>query len=86
MVLAIRRERNNPSLAQGAAVRFAIVPFVQPQAFGVPFAFADANAINRLQQLDEIISVGGTEGEVEGMAMASMTRWRFSPLIRCFPE
>jgi hypothetical protein len=50
MVLAIRGERNNPSLAQGAAVRFAIVPLVQAQAFGVPFAVADANAINRLQQ------------------------------------
>jgi hypothetical protein len=69
MVLAIGRERNNSSLAQGAAVWFTIVPLIQAQAFGFSFAFADANAINRLQQLDEIISVGGTESEVERMAI-----------------
>ena len=69
MVLTIGREGNNPALTQGAAVRLTIVAFVQTQALGFPFAFANANAINRLQQFDEIIAVGGTEGEGKRMAI-----------------
>jgi hypothetical protein len=84
VVLAVGREGNNPSLAQGAAVGFAIVPFIQPEAFGVPFAFADANALNRLQQLDEIIAVGGTQGEVEGMAIGVDDQMAFQPFNSVF--
>ena len=49
MVLTIRDDGNNATLAQGTAMRFAIVAFVQPQAFGFALTVADANAINRLQ-------------------------------------
>jgi hypothetical protein len=69
MVLTIGDDWNNATLAQGAAMRFAIVAFVQPQAFGFALTLADANAINRLQQLDEVIAVRFTQGEVEGMAI-----------------
>ncbi len=69
MILAIGREGNNPSLTQGAAVRPAIVPFVQAQAFRFPFAFTDANAIDRLQQLNEIIAIGRAESKVKRMAI-----------------
>ncbi len=84
MIFAIRREGNNPTLRKArrcASYRSC----VQTPAFRFAFAFADANAINRLPQFDQIITVGSTERAVERMAMASLTRGRFSPLIRCFP-
>jgi hypothetical protein len=84
MVLAIRREGNNPALAQGAAVRFTIVPFVQAQAFGFPFPFADANAINRLQQFDQILTVGSTESEIERMAIGLNDQMTFQPVNSVF--
>lgn len=84
MVFAIRRERNNPTLAQGTAVRFAIVAFVQAQAFGFPFALADTNAIDRLQQLDEVITIGRTESEVERMAIGLNDQMAFQPLNSMF--
>jgi len=68
-VLTIGGDGNTAPLAQGAAMRFAIVAFVQPQAFGFALTLADANAINRLQQLAEVIAVGFTQGEVEGRAI-----------------
>ena len=80
MVLAIQREGNNPAVAQGAAVGFAIVPFVQAQAFGFSFPFADANAINRLYQFDQIITVGGTGGEVERLAIGLNDQMPFQPV------
>jgi len=84
MILAIRRERNNPALAQSAAMRFAIVPFVQAQAFRFPFAFADANAINRLQQLDQIIAVSRTQGKIERMAIGLDDQMAFQPVNPMF--
>jgi hypothetical protein len=67
MVRAIGSDWNNTPLAQGPAMRFAIVAFVQPQAFGFALPLADANAINCLQQLDEVIAVRFTQGEVKGV-------------------
>jgi hypothetical protein len=84
MVLTIRRKGNNPALAQGAAVCFAIVPFVQAQAFGFPFPLADANAINRLQQFEQIITVGSTEREIERMAIGLDDQMPFQPLKAVF--
>ena len=84
MILTIRREGNNPAVAQGTAVQFAIVPFVQAQAFGFPFAFADANTIDCLQQLDQIISVSRTEREVERMAIGVDDQMAFQPLNSMF--
>ena len=84
MVFAIRRERNNPTLAQGTTVSFAIVSFVQAQAFRFPFALADANAIDRLQQLDEVIAVGSTEREVERMAIGLDDQVAFQPVNSMF--
>ena len=68
-VLTIGGDGNNAALPQGPAVRFAIVAFVQPQAVGFAFALADANAINRLQQFDEVVAVGFTQSEIEGMTI-----------------
>jgi hypothetical protein len=79
MGFAIRGERNNPPLAQGATVRFASIAFVQAQAFGLPFAFADANAINRFQQLAEISAVGCTQSEIERMAIRGNDQVAFPP-------
>ena len=82
MIFAIRREGNNPTLTQGAAVRLTIVSFVQTQAFR--FAFADANAINRLQQFDQIITVSSTEREVERMAIGVDDQMAFQPINSVF--
>jgi hypothetical protein len=84
MVLAIGSEGDNAPLAQSPAVRFAIVAFVQPQASGFAFPFANANAINGLQQLDEVIAVGFTEGEVEGTAIGVNDQMTFQPFKPVF--
>ena len=84
MVLAIRREGDNPALAQGAAMRFTVVPFVQAQAFGFSFPFADANAINRLQQLDQIVTVRSTEREIERMTIGLNDQMSFQPVNSVF--
>lgn len=84
MILAIRGDRNNAALAQGTAVRLAIVTFVQPQAFGFALPLADADAINRLQQLDEVITVGFTEGEVERMPLGVDDQMAFEPFNPVF--
>ena len=86
LVLTIGGNANKASLAQGLAVRFTVVAFVQVQAFGFAFPLADANAINRLQQFDKVVAVDFTQGEVEGRAIGVPTRWRFSPLNLCSPE
>jgi hypothetical protein len=82
MIFAIRREGNNPTLTPGAAVRLTIVSFVQTQA--VRFAFADANALNRLQPFDQIIPVGSTEREVERMAIGVDDQMAFQPVNSVF--
>jgi hypothetical protein len=69
MVLTIGHDRHDAPPAQGPAVGVAIVAFVQAQAFGFALTVADANAIDRLQQLDDIIAVGFTQGAVERMAI-----------------
>jgi len=51
---------NKASLAPPTAVRFAIVAFVQAQAFGLALARADAKASEGLQQLAKVIAVGFT--------------------------
>ena len=84
MVLAIGRDGNNATLAQGPAMRFTIVAFVQPQAFGFALTLADANAIDRLQQFDHIIAVGFTQGEVEGMAIGVDDQMAFQPFNPVF--
>lgn len=84
MVLAIRGDGNNASLAQGTAMRFAIVAFVQPQAFRFALALADANPINRLQQFDEVVAVGFTQGEVEGMPIGVDDQMAFQPFNLVF--
>jgi hypothetical protein len=84
MVLAIGDDGNNAPLAQGAAMRFAIVTFVQPQAFGFALMLADADAINRLQQLDEVIAVRFTQGKVEGMAIGVNDQMAFEPFNPVF--
>jgi len=84
LIFAIRREGNNPTLTQGAAVRLTIVSFVQTQAVRFAFAFADANAINRLQQFDQIITVSSTEREVERMAIGVDDQMAFQPINSVF--
>jgi hypothetical protein len=84
MILAVGREGNNPALPQGATMRFTIVPFVQTQALGLSVAFADANTINWLQQLNEVISVGGTEREVERVAIGLDHQVPFQPVNAVF--
>ena len=84
MVLAIRREGDNPALAQGAAMRFTVVPFVQAQAFVFSFPFADANAINRLQQLDQSGTVRSTEREIERMTIGLNDQMSFQPVNSVF--
>jgi hypothetical protein len=84
MILPIRGDGNNASLAQGTAVRLAIVAFVQPQAVGFALALADANAINGLQQLDKVIAVRFTQGEVQRMAIAINDQMPFQPFDSVF--
>lgn len=84
MVLTIGSDGNNATLAQGAAMRFAIVAFGQPQAFGVALTLADAKPITRLQQLDEVIAVGFTQGEVKGMTIGVNNQMAFEPFNPVF--
>ena len=84
VIFAVRRNGNNPTSAQGTAQRFAVIAFVQPQAFGFPFALTDANAINRLQQFDQIIAVSRTERKVKGMAMSLNDQMAFQPVNSMF--
>mgnify|MGYP003393656686 CR=1 FL=1 len=84
MVLTIGGDGNNAALPQGPAVRFAIVAFVQAQAFGFALPLADANAIDRLQQLDEVITVGFTQGEVQRMPIGLNDQMAFQPFNSVF--
>jgi hypothetical protein len=84
MVLAIGGNGNNAAVAQGLAVRFTVVAFVQAQAFGFAFTLADANAINRLQQFDKVVAVGFTQGEVEGMPVGVNDQMAFQPFNPVF--
>jgi len=84
MILAIRGEGNNAALAQGTAMRIAIVAFVQPQAVGFALTLADADAINRLQQFAEVITVGFTEGEVERIPISVDNQMAFEPFNPVF--
>ena len=84
MVLTIGGDGNNASLAQGAAMRFAIVAFVQPQAFRFALTLADAHAVDRLQQFGDVIAVGFTQGEMEGMAIGVDDQMAFQPFNPVF--
>jgi hypothetical protein len=84
MVLPIGGDGNNATLTQGAAMRVAIVAFVHPQAFGFALPLADANAVDRLQQFEDIIAVGFTQGEVEGMAIGVDDQMAFEPFNPVF--
>lgn len=89
MVLAIGGDGNNAPLAQGTAMRVAIVTFVQTQAFGFAPALADAHAIDRLQQLDEVIAVRFTQSEVEWVAIGvndQMAFQPFNPVLSGIPD
>lgn len=84
MVLPIGGDGHNATLPQGAAMRVAIVAFVQPQAFGFALALANANAIDRLQQFGDIIAVGFTQGEIEGMTIGLDDQMAFEPFNPVF--
>ena len=84
MVLAIGSAGHNATLPQGEAMGFAIVAFVQPQAFGFALPLADANAVDRLQQFEDVIAVGFTQGEVEGMAIGVDDQMAFAPFNPVF--
>jgi hypothetical protein len=79
MVLTIGDDGNDAALTQGSEVRFAIVAFVQTQAFRFVLTLADANAIDRLQQLEEIITVRLTQGEVQRMPIGINDQMTFPP-------
>jgi hypothetical protein len=49
MVIAIRCNRHDSTLAQSAAMGFTIVAFIQAQALGPTAAAANPNTINRFQ-------------------------------------
>lgn len=66
------------------AVGLAIVAFVQPRAFGVALTFAAAEALNRLQQFDEVMTVGFPEGEVERMPVGVDNQMAFKPFHPVF--
>lgn len=84
MMLAVRGDGNKAALAQGPAMRFAIVAFVPPQAFGFALTLAHADAINRLQQLEEVIAGGFTQGEVEGRPIGVDDQMAFEPFNPVF--
>jgi hypothetical protein len=84
MVLPISDDRDNAPLAQGAAMRFTIVAFVQPQAVGFALTLADANAVDRLQQFGDVIAVGLTQSEVQWMPMGVDDQMAFQPFNLVF--
>ena len=60
-------------------MRFAIVAFVQSQAFGFALTLANANALDHLQQLEEVIAVRFTQGEVQRMPLGINDQMTFQP-------
>lgn len=63
---------------------FALVAFVQPQAVGFAFALADANALQRLQQLGEVVAVGFTQSETKGMTLGIDDQRALEPFTPVF--
>ncbi len=61
---------------------FAIIAFIQARALGPTTMATNPNTINRFQQLNHII----LRVKPNGCPFASITKWLFKPLIRCFPE
>ena len=49
MVIAIRDDRNDSALAQGTAMGFAIVAFIQAQALGPTATAANPDTVHRFQ-------------------------------------
>jgi hypothetical protein len=45
MIFPVRSNGDNAPSAQRPAQRFAVIAFVQAEAFGFPFALADTEAI-----------------------------------------
>ena len=83
-VLTIRGEGNNAPLAQGPAVRFAIIAFVQPQAVRFALTLADANTVDRLQQCGAGVAGGFPQGEVEGVTIGVDDQMAFQPFNPVF--
>jgi hypothetical protein len=46
MIPAIGADRDDAPLSQGASMRFAVIAFIESQAFRLAFAAPDANAVN----------------------------------------
>jgi hypothetical protein len=69
MVFAIGNDRNDPPLAQGAPQRFTVVTLVQSQPFRAPPSLTDANSIDGFQNIDLVIPIGPTQGEVQRMTV-----------------
>jgi hypothetical protein len=65
-------------------VRLTIIAFVQPQALRFALTLADANAVARLQQFGDVIAVGFTQGEVEGMTIGVDDQMAFQPFNPVF--
>jgi hypothetical protein len=84
MVLAIRSKGNKAPLAQRPAVRFTVVAFVQAQAVGFALPLPDADAIKGLPQLEEGITVGFTQGTVEGRTMGINAQLPCQPFTLVF--
>ena len=85
-VLAIGGDGYKATLAQGTAMRFAIVAFVQPQVLGLRLRLPMRIPLIVSNNLMRSLRFALLRAKLRGWPLASMTRWRFSPLIRCFPE
>ena len=69
MIVTIWRIRDDSALAERTSVWFAVISLIQAQAFRAAAAFANPNAIYRLQQFALVVPVGFTQGEVQRMTV-----------------
>jgi hypothetical protein len=65
VITPIGRNRYDPTLTKLLPERFAIVPFIDSQAFRAPSSFANFDAIERFEDFTLVVPVGFAQSKVE---------------------
>ncbi len=85
MILTIRGIRYDATLTQCLSEWFAIVAFVEPQAFWSPPPFTDSDAVYRLQDFALIVPVSFAQCKVEWIATSINDQVTFYAANTVFP-
>jgi hypothetical protein len=79
MLFTVGSTRDNATGTEVAAQRFAIIPFIQAQAFGFTFALADATSVEGRQDGALVMPIGFADSEVQRMPMRVYYEVPFAP-------